>query len=332
MKTLSPGKYRRLQRCSTANGALVILSVDQRSSLKSLLGSGGSEVISDDHLTAIKEMIVKALGDQASAILLDPQYGAGQLISRGSLPKSAGLITAIETSGYAGSPVNRTSQILAGWSASKAARLGAEGVRLLVYYHPEADSAPAIESLVDSIAHECQLMDLPLFLAALPYSIDPQAPTLDPAQHREVILDTAHILTAIPGVDIYMCEFPVVEKTPLDIAEWETACASLSQASHVPWVLISSTLDFDVFLRMTEIACRQGASGAAAGRAAWQAAVTLSGEKQRTYLNKTSRSRFSQLVMTCDSAAKPWTEFYKILDLSPDWYTKYTGINNHSLS
>jgi tagatose 1,6-diphosphate aldolase len=326
MKILSPGKIRRLQRCSSETGAMVVLSIDHRSSLRSLLKAGGIDPIDDDHLTSFKEVVVKTLGTEVSGILLDPQYGAGHLIAKTSLPKETGLILALEASGYSGSKDNRISQVLAGWSVSKAARLGADGVRLLVYYHPEADSAPSIESMVDSVAQECQTMDLPLFLAVLPYSNDPKTAILSPFQHREIILETARILTAIQGVDVYMSEFPAEVKANPDSAEWESACAALSRACRIPWLLISSAVDFDLFLRMTEVACRQGASGAAAGQAAWQEAAALIGEKQRSYLNKTCRSRLSQLAMTCDSTATPWTEFYKAPEMSADWYRNYPGI------
>ena len=171
-------------------------------------------------------------------------------------------------------------------------------------------------------------MDLPLFLAALPYSNDPKSAALSPAQHREIILETARILTTIQGVDVYMSEFPADVKTAASSSEWESACAALSRASRIPWLLISSAVDFDLFLRMTEVACRQGASGAAAGRAAWQEATALEGGKQRAYLDKTCRSRLSQLAMTCDSAANPWTEFYKAPEMSADWYRNYPGISS----
>jgi tagatose 1,6-diphosphate aldolase len=328
MKTLSPGKIRKLQRCSRETGALVILSIDHRNSLRTLLKSSGTEPVPDNQLILFKEAVVKNLGNEVSSVLLDPQYGAGHLITRSSLPKDAGLIIALESSGYTGSKENRISQVLSGWSVAKAARLGADAVRLLVYYHPEADSAPSIESLVDSVAQECQTMDLPLFLAALPYSHDSQIKELTPVQRREAVLETARILTDIQGVNIYMSEFPVDVKVETDQSKWESACDALSQACRVPWLLISSATEFDVYLKMTETACRSGASGAAAGRAAWQEAVAFSGGKRDAFLYKTCRSRLSQLAMICDSTAVPWTEFYKPMELSAEWYVNYPGFNH----
>lgn len=42
-----------------------------------------------------------------------------------------GLVVAVEATGYSGSSANRTSRLLEGWSVGKAARLGADGVKLL---------------------------------------------------------------------------------------------------------------------------------------------------------------------------------------------------------
>jgi tagatose 1,6-diphosphate aldolase len=328
MKSLSPGKTRRLQRCSSESGALVILSIDHRNSLRALLKNNGTSPGTDEQLISFKQDVVSTLGNEVSGILLDPQYGAGQAITKASLSKNAGLIIALESSGYSGSKDNRISQVLEGWNVAKSARLGAEGIRMLVYYHPEADSAPSIESLVDSVAQECGTMDIPFFLAALPYSNDPQNKSLPAGERREVVLETAKILTAIQGVDIYMSEFPVDGGSEPDRSTWESACGDLTLASRVPWLLISSVLDFDVYLRMVETACRQGASGAAAGRAAWQEAAALNGDKRHHYLDKTCRSRLSQLAMTCDNTALPWTKFYRTTELSADWFIRYPGFNH----
>lgn len=328
MKTVSLGKYRRLQRCSSATGALLILSVDHRDNLRRLLQPDQPEAVSDADLTSFKYDVVTALGNQGSAVLLDPQYGAGQLIAQSALPKGSGLIVALEATGYTGKLEDRSSRMLSGWSAVKASQIGADAARLLVYYHPEADSAPSIESLVDSVAQECQLLDLPLFLAALTYSVDSVVP-LSPHQRRESILATARILTSIPGVDFLMTEFPAEYCADPDREDWEAACSALSHASRTPWILLSAAVDFPGYLRMTEIACRQGASGTAAGRAAWQEAAKLLPEKRRMYLEKNCRSRLSQLAATCDNAAIPWTEFFKPPEVSSNWYETYGRMNNH---
>ncbi|MBN2257256.1 MAG: tagatose 1,6-diphosphate aldolase [Anaerolineaceae bacterium] len=329
MKTLSIGKFHGLLKCSTASGALVILSVDHRGSLRSLLSPDRSSLVTDNDLMTFKLDVVKTLGDDVSGIILDPQYGAGQMITHLYRPKTAGLIIAVEASGYSGTKSDRCSQVLTDWSVAKATRMGADAIRLLVYYHPEADSAPAIESLVDSIAQECHMMDRPLFLAAMPYSLKAEDPTLSPGQLRESVIETARILTNIPNVDVYMTVFPTDVHVVENQSEWETACADLSQASRVPWVLISSGVVFDVFLRMVEIACRQGASGAADGRAAWQEAVSMKPKEREMYLHRTGRSRLSQLAMTCDSAAVPWMKFHSPPELTGNWYEDYSGFNNH---
>lgn len=329
MKTLSIGKYRGMQRCSTATGELVILAMDHRNNLRNSLKSGRSEAVTDEDLTTFKDLVIRSLGNLASAVLLDPQYGAAQLIVRSSLPKAAGLIVALEATGYTGRTDERYSQVLPEWTAAKARRMGADAVKLLVYYNPEADSAPAIESLVDSVAQECASLDVLFFLESLSYTNDPSLPKFSPEKRREVILESARILTAIKGVDVLKVEFPVDVFVCPDEKIWETGCYDLSRASKVPWVLLSGAVEFDTFLRMSEIACRQGASGVAAGRAVWQEAPSQPEDEREVFLQNICRSRLEKLAATCGNSALSWQEFYIPPDISPEWYKTYSGFNNH---
>ena len=51
-----------------------------------------------------------------------------------------------------GDPHARESRLLPGWSVQKAKSIGADAVKLLVYYHPESPHARAIEELVETVA------------------------------------------------------------------------------------------------------------------------------------------------------------------------------------
>ena len=168
-----------------------------------------------------------------------------------------------------------------------------------------------------------------MFLAALVYSIDAEKP-LDALRRRDLILETARILTAIQGVDVFMSEFPVGAGIKPDPAVWGASCAALSQASRVPWLMISSSTDFNVFLRLAETACQQGACGVAVGRAVWQEAVAFTGGKLKTHLMKTCRARLSRLAAICEQAARSWHQYYAPPELSADWYSTYPGMINNS--
>ncbi len=91
-----------------------------------------------------------------TGVLLDPEIGVGPAIADGSLPGRAGLIVAVEATGYEGEPGARVSRVLPGWSVEQVKRLGASAAKLLVYYHPDAPNAGAQERLVADVAAACR--------------------------------------------------------------------------------------------------------------------------------------------------------------------------------
>ena len=157
-------------------------------------------------MVEFKRAVVRALAPVATGTLLDPEIGAAQCIADGSLPGSAGLIVAIEATGYEGPSTARVSRVLDGWSVEKAKRMGASAAKLLVYYHPDAANAADQERLVADVAADCRAADLALFVEPLSFSIVEGEPLTGEARRR-VVVETARRLTAIGG-DILKAEFP----------------------------------------------------------------------------------------------------------------------------
>jgi tagatose 1,6-diphosphate aldolase len=307
MTPLTTGKLRRLQQCATPDGRLVILAIDHRHNLRQALNPQNPDAVPDEALIAFKRDVVAALAPAASAVLLDPEYGVEQSIASGALPRDTGLIVAMERTGYGGVPAARLSQILPGWSPQRAVRLGATGVKLLVYYHPEAPTAPRIEGLARHMADACAEAEVPFFLEALSYSPDANRPKLSPEERRCVVVETARQLTAIPGVDVLKAEFPLDSTVVADEAEWLAACEELTEASRVPWVLLSAGVDFETFLHQAAAAGRGGASGVAVGRAVWQEATEIAAAARAEFLTTVARQRMERVAALCRALARPWT-------------------------
>ncbi|MEO8609333.1 MAG: tagatose 1,6-diphosphate aldolase [Chloroflexota bacterium] len=322
MFSLSIGKLRHLQQCSTPNGALAILALDQRNNLRQALNPDNPDAVTFADMVAFKREVVANVGRAACAVLLDPEFGAAQCIQSGALSGQTGLVAAIEATGYTGDPTARESQILPGWSVAKAKRMGASAVKLLVYYHPDVPSAAGIEALVRQVAAECDEHEIPLFLEPLSYSPDPARKKLSPDERKYVVLESARRLTPL-GVDILKAEFPLDTVIETDEVRWLEACQQLSAASVVPWVLLSAGVDFDTYLRQVIVACHAGASGVAAGRAVWKEATTVTGEGRQNMLMGTSRRRMERLTEVCDALARPWTDFFNTPDIEENWYAAY---------
>ncbi|NPV87665.1 MAG: tagatose 1,6-diphosphate aldolase [Anaerolineae bacterium] len=318
--TLSIGKTRGLQQCSSPRGVFTCLALDHRQNLRRALNPQDPAAVSDVQLSAFKVAVCAALAQQATAVLLDPEYGAAQAVAADAIPGGCGLVVALESTGYGGESTARQSQILPDWSVEKAKRMGASMAKLLVYYHPASSAAPEIEDFTRRVAAECQAHDLALMLEPLSYSLDP-AKKLPSDEKRRVVVETAHRLTAIPGVDLLKVEFPL-DADDMDETRWADACAEINRSSRVPWILLSAAVSFDLYLRQVTIACRAGASGIAVGRAVWQEAVQMSAEARTGFLATTARQRLARLSALCQALARPWNEFYTA-EAPLDWYRMY---------
>jgi tagatose 1,6-diphosphate aldolase len=321
---LSIGKWRSLQQCATPHGAIAVMALDHRGNLRQILNPSAPGSVAPEELITFKQQVVTALAPVSSAVLLDPEFGAAQAVASGALPGQVGLLVAVEASGYTGDPIARKSRIMPGWSVAKAKRLGASAIKLLVYYHPEAPTAAEIEALVRQTALDCTAADMPLFLETLSYSPDPAQKKLSPAERRRVVIETARKLTPL-GADVLKAEFPLDITAQPDEAEWARACAELSEASVVPWVLLSASVDYATYLRQVTVACRAGATGVAVGRAVWQEAPNLAGEARLAFLRGLARERMARVTELCDALARPWTSFYAAPSPASDWYASYPG-------
>jgi tagatose 1,6-diphosphate aldolase len=323
--SLSIGKRRGLAQCSTPRGTFAILALDHRNNLRRAFNSKTPDLVSYGTLAGFKQDVVGALAPYCSAVLLDPEIGSAPIIAEDALPGKVGLLVAVESTGYTAQPTDRVSEVLPGWSVGKIKRMGGSAVKLLVYYHPEAEHAREQEDLVNLVAEECHRYDLPLFLEPLSFSLDPQKKKLAPSELQQVVIETARRLTPL-GIDILKAEFPVDVAAIEDEQEWSLACSVLTEASSVPWALLSAGVDYETFLRQVTVACRAGATGVLAGRAVWSEAVELQGSERLRFLRSTATERMSRLSALCDALGKPWKEAYPANGVGEDWYREYHEI------
>jgi len=321
MRTLPLGKLRGMQLCASPQGTFTALALDHRQNLRRALNPGQPEAVTDADLTRFKLQVASALAGEATAVLFDPQFSAAQALATGIIPKHAGLVVAVEATGYSGEPTARQSQMLPGWSVEKARRMGASMVKLLVYYHPDSKRATEIEDFVSQVAAECQQYEIALMLEPLSYSLDPDDQKLSSVEKRYVVVETARRLTRL-NVDLLKAEFPL-DVAEADESTWPAACAEVSTASVTPWILLSAAVDFETYLRQVMVACRAGASGVAVGRAVWKEAVTMEAQARASFLQSMARQRLARLASLCNALSKPWMDFYTLATPEPDWYLAY---------
>ncbi len=319
--SISLGKLRRLRRCATATGRFVIVAADHRQNLRSALQPNGPDRMDYSVFADFKRAVARALSPAASAILVDPEFGLGESVRAGALMPRTGLMVSLEETGYGGTGQDRSSRLLVGWTVEKAARIGADAVKLLVYYHPKAASAHAQQDLVKQVSESCLRLEMPLFLETISYSPEDGSP-LSSNQKRDAVVETARQLSSL-GADVLKAEFPINPVEQPDETVWESACRELTDSSTIPWVLLSAGVSFETFLRQTALACDAGASGVMAGRAIWAEATRLVGADRDTFLSTIAINRLGALEEAVEAAASPWTDVVEAQPVEERWYATY---------
>jgi tagatose-1,6-bisphosphate aldolase len=297
------GTRRGLEACASARGTFAVLALDHRQNLRRELHPEAPEAATYAEMVAFKQAVIRALAPFATGSLLDPEIGAAQCIADGSLPGRAGLLVALEATGYEGPPTARVSRVLPGWSVAQAKRMGASAAKLLVYYHHEAANAADQERFVADVAADCRAADFPLFVE--PLGFDPvSGGRLTSEARRRGVVETARRLTALGG-DILKAEFPYDAGVD-DPGAWADACAELHEASRVPWVLLSGGVDDATFERQVAAACAAGASGVLVGRSVWAPAATMPPAERDAWLATEGRRRLERLAGLVDERGTPW--------------------------
>jgi tagatose 1,6-diphosphate aldolase len=278
------GKWRGLQRISDGDGRFMMLAADQRPPIKNVIAKFFADGIAPyDEVARFKRLLVRTLQEQASAVLLDPYYCLSGALH--DLHPSKGLVMTLEDSRFEETAGGRLSSVIDGWSVGKIKRMGADAVKVLAWYRPDAQPS-VIEhqrNFVRQIGDECRRFDIPYLLELLVY---PFAGEAEAGKGYEEMAGkkTEHVLDSIRefsdpayGVDIFKLECPIASREfPAHGAAGSSqALALFEEIDRIvarPWVMLSAGASASDFYRVLDHACRAGASGFLAGRAIWQQA------------------------------------------------------------
>ena len=317
-KTLSIGKLRALQRASDSEGRFTILAIDHQDALRQALNPDAPNSIPDEEMIAFKSQTVRHLLPAVGGLLLDPVYGAAQMIAEG-LPKDIGLLLELEKADYEMQPLPREVEIRPNWSVSKIKRMGGDGVKLFYYYDPDdSDLCAKQDATFEAVVADCAVYDIPFYAEPILLNTTPQ--------NRTTKIIQAALRAQELGADILKLEFPVDVKTQSS-ETWADACSKLSDALEIPWVLLSAGVDFETFCQQLEVACQSGASGCIAGRAVWGDACPLTHSHERDmWLHDTGLPRMQRLKDIITEHAASWTECYMPPPVSTTWFADYPSI------
>jgi tagatose 1,6-diphosphate aldolase len=328
---ISIGKLRGLQQLADSKGIMTMCAIDHRGALKRALNEKNPDAVSYQDIVDFKLDLCQAVAPFASAILLDPEYGAGQAIAAGLLPGPKGLLVSVEKTGYTGDSMARITELLPGWSVKRVKKMGASAVKLLIYFRPDLkDVASKQLDLVARLADQCLEEDIAFLVEPVSYPIEEGgASSKKFAEIKpDLVIETARQITALP-VDVLKAEFPADIEFEQDEGKLLRLCQELNRASRLPWVLLSAGVDFESFRKQVKIACKAGASGFLAGRALWQEGAQIRSRDDRmNFFRNTAAPRLKELAEIADSYSKPWysgleAENGKFAPLTEGWYRNY---------
>lgn len=306
-----------LSQCAGSSGTFAILAIDHRANLVEDMSRGRGRTVEGSEVVAFKKAAIRRLADVSTALLTDPDYGFPGLVASG-VPASFGLLAPLEVTDYSVHPSRRPTTFIEDWDVSNIKMNGCSGVKLLLYYHPEAENAADQTRLVDRIVDDCRAHEIPFFLEPIVYSLDPGMP-LTNDERGEAVIETARHFSA-RGVDVLKLEFPLDATVEPDENVWERVLERLDAACTVPWALLSAGVSFELFLRQAAAACRAGASGVIAGRAVWAEGLALEGASLDAFMVQTARPRMQALASICELYGRPWYERTSRPVLEESWY------------
>ena len=318
--TISAGKYWGMRRMADAAGRYKMTAVDQRPPIKNpIKAKRGTPEAPWQDVAGFKELLIRELQGESSAMLLDPHYAYPRGVTM--LDARLGLILTLEDSIFRETPGGRLSSEIDDWSVEKIKRAGGDAVKVLTWYRPDGDPAvcAAQQEFTRRIGEACRRYDIPFVFELLVYPL-----ARDAEQTREyvemktkqatLVIDSVRTF-ADPryGVDLFKLESPVpAGDVPEPGAPGSEAVQALfhelDRAAGRPWVMLSAGAGMVDFKRVLHYAYAAGASGYLAGRAIWLAAFQRFPDWDgiRDQLRGEAVPYMRELNLHTVAAARPW--------------------------
>jgi tagatose 1,6-diphosphate aldolase len=241
------------------HGKYCILALDQRTSFAKMLGTKNKNKI----ISAKKE-IIQTIGRKASAILLDPIY-CRRLAKHTKKP----VLFCTEKSGYRKTGKARKTELIKGFNAAKAKKLGASAIKLNLQYNPETNTniLRYQQGIVRRIGRDCRKNRILFLLEIIAYPIAAKFDRI-----TETLQSVNEFKKKEYNVSIFKLEYPGSKE----------GCRKITKMlGRKPWVLLSAGKPMKTFAKELKTAMKTGCSGFLAGRAIWQDGLKIRNDSKR---------------------------------------------------
>ena len=324
---ITQGKLSGMQAVSNDRGVIAAAAMDQRGSLQKSLAKERGGDVGDREMEEFKTLVTEVLTPNASAILLDPEWGLPASKRR---VKNAGLLLAYEKTGYDKTGPGRLPDLLDDWSVRRLKEAGADCIKILLYYTPDdpKDVNEKKHAWVERIGDECRGNDIPFFLEFVGYEegVDEKGFEFAKKKPRVVTESMREFTKDRYGVDVMKVEMPVnmkyVEGAKAYAGEKayskQEALDFFRRSADVatkPFIYLSAGVSNAEFTESLELAAEAKTrfSGVLCGRATWKDGIPVYAKEGaaafRAWLQNEGVKNINNVNARLE-AARPWFEFY----------------------
>lgn len=273
--TASPGKSWGMRRMADDDGVFRMIAIDQRPPIMNrIMQHYGADKAPDADVASVKRLIATELAPHASALLIDPIWGYPACVD--NMRANQGLVLTLEDHRFAERRSGRCSSAIPNWSVEKIKRIGGDGVKLLVWYRPDAGPAELSHQreLVASVGEACRKFDIAFVLELLIYplgGVNGQDLEHSDTRSQLVLQSVTDFADPSYGVDLFKLESPLPASaiSVAGDARIQSHFHALNDACGRPWVMLSAGADRATFEHILGYAFDAGASGFLAGRTIW---------------------------------------------------------------
>ncbi|VWX61064.1 Tagatose-bisphosphate aldolase [Burkholderiales bacterium 8X] len=340
---MSGGKLWCMRRLSDERGFFKMTAVDQRPGVEALVrGRRGTDKASFEDVGEAKRVLIQTLSPHSTAMLLDPGY-AYPYAALQTDPRR-GLLLTYEQWDSDETPGGRKTYGYPDWSVEKIKRLGADGVKLMLWWRPDASEEVKAHqrALVEQVGRDCRRHDIAFLLEPLLYPLGSEGSAAryeeDAGKRPEMVIDTAReFRDERYGIDIFKMESPIAaaqvpDPDGPDSAECQRWFDELGRTLDRPWVMLSAGAGMEPFRRIVAHAFRAGASGYLAGRAIWWKTFESSfpdWTAMREGIERDGIPYAKQLHALLERDGTPWTDCrafadgIELADAGPDFFARY---------
>ena len=259
-------KHFTVKDIARPSGGFAMLAVDQREAMR-LMFAAANAPSTDRDITQFKVNAAKILSPHASAVLVDNQFCYKQIVEQNAIATNSSMIVAadkfIPGNGIPVDSVCIDKEI----DPHQARENGAKALKLLVLWRQDEDPEQRLEMVknFNQMCHSAGLVSI----------IEPvvRPPRIGDKFDREQAILAAAKELGDSGADLYKGEMPLFGKG--NSSDLLNAAKKLNDQINIPWVILSSGVEANLFCRAVRIAMQAGASGFLAGRAVWSSVIGL---------------------------------------------------------